>query len=297
MEQKRNDSIDFAKGFLMIFVILGHIVQGTIEDGNLRGVIYSFHMPLFLFISGYMINLNKLIAQPVKDVFSKYWNRMLKAWLLAYVIFTSYLLLREPTIISVIGLTYSPWGHLWYVPTLFLYILLCKFLFGKTNLIVSYSVLVLLGIAWNYVIQTTSINVSHWFDCSKLPYFALGLYFKNHLNSEKFNKSYIVIPLLYVPLYFAFVSLPFKTFGLGTALLLVGVIILYFYPALKNDTMPKSKVLSYIGKNSLYVYLWHQAPILLLVNYVSECNLTYYYIISFALLFLFILYIKLRKVA
>lgn len=52
MEQKRNDSIDFAKGFLMIFVILGHIVQGTIEDGNLRGVIYSFHMPLFLFISG-----------------------------------------------------------------------------------------------------------------------------------------------------------------------------------------------------------------------------------------------------
>lgn len=58
MEQKRNDSIDFAKGFLMIFVILGHIVQGTIEDGNLRGVIYSFHMPLFLFISGYMINLN-----------------------------------------------------------------------------------------------------------------------------------------------------------------------------------------------------------------------------------------------
>lgn len=58
--------------------------------------------------------------------------------------------------------------------------------------------------------------------------------------------------------------------------------------------MPKSKVFTFIGKNSLYIYLWHQAPILLLVDFVSTKNLTYYYVISFALLVLFLLVVKWR---
>ena len=83
MEQKRNDSIDFVKGVLIIFVILGHVVLGTISGNLIRGVIYSFHMPLFLFVSGYMINLDRLMSQSFNDLFSKYWDRMLKAWLVA----------------------------------------------------------------------------------------------------------------------------------------------------------------------------------------------------------------------
>jgi polysaccharide biosynthesis protein PslL len=48
----RNVTVDVAKGIGIILVVLGHnwIVQH--EDGELRRIIYSFHMPLFILISG-----------------------------------------------------------------------------------------------------------------------------------------------------------------------------------------------------------------------------------------------------
>lgn len=42
--------IDLLKGLGIFFVILGH----TIKNNDLYVWIYSFHMPLFFFISGYL---------------------------------------------------------------------------------------------------------------------------------------------------------------------------------------------------------------------------------------------------
>ncbi len=58
----RVDEIDVAKGIGILLVILGHIVP---ENTYLRTIIYSFHMPLFFFLSGlvakkqYSFNQNK----------------------------------------------------------------------------------------------------------------------------------------------------------------------------------------------------------------------------------------------
>ena len=56
MEEKRNKSIDILKGIGIIFVILGHM-QRYIPT-NLLIYIYSFHMPLFFYISGYLYKKN-----------------------------------------------------------------------------------------------------------------------------------------------------------------------------------------------------------------------------------------------
>ena len=60
----RNNVLDFAKGIAIILVIIGHCVQ--FGSGNeycsnefyltnfLFKFIYSFHMPLFMLISGYL---------------------------------------------------------------------------------------------------------------------------------------------------------------------------------------------------------------------------------------------------
>lgn len=53
----RNTYIDKIRGFAIILVVLGHAIQHTYEnfDSNyLFTFIYSFHMPLFMFISGYV---------------------------------------------------------------------------------------------------------------------------------------------------------------------------------------------------------------------------------------------------
>lgn len=46
--------IDIAKGIGIILVVLGHVTRNE----NLIRIIYSFHMPLFFFLSGWIINRN-----------------------------------------------------------------------------------------------------------------------------------------------------------------------------------------------------------------------------------------------
>jgi len=59
---KRNQVLDIARGFAIILVCLGHAIQNNIVDfdsSKLFEIIYSFHMPLFMFISGAVAYLQK----------------------------------------------------------------------------------------------------------------------------------------------------------------------------------------------------------------------------------------------
>jgi len=54
------DDVTRAKGLAIILVVVGHIVTGRPPLDNdwyrvLRGVIYDFHMPFFIYLSGYML--------------------------------------------------------------------------------------------------------------------------------------------------------------------------------------------------------------------------------------------------
>lgn len=54
---KRNLRIDSVKGILLILVILGHVIEKTDNSSfsqKLYDFIYIFHMPLFIYISGYL---------------------------------------------------------------------------------------------------------------------------------------------------------------------------------------------------------------------------------------------------
>ena len=53
--KSRDSFLDIAKGLAIILVVIGHVVQGSSENfDDLLGfkIIYSFHMPLFIFLSG-----------------------------------------------------------------------------------------------------------------------------------------------------------------------------------------------------------------------------------------------------
>lgn len=59
MKKSRDVTIDILKGFSIILVVLGHTIQYiyapyNYDDNWIFKVIYSFHMPLFFFISGYL---------------------------------------------------------------------------------------------------------------------------------------------------------------------------------------------------------------------------------------------------
>lgn len=88
MIAERNHSIDVIKGWGILLVIVGHILLGSADQNVLRYIIYSFHMPLFFFISGYLLNINKLELLSAKEYLSKYIKKMLGWWFLAWLIFT-----------------------------------------------------------------------------------------------------------------------------------------------------------------------------------------------------------------
>lgn len=54
----RDYRIDTIKGLLIILVIMGHIIieldNANIINHGVMGLIYIFHMPLFILISGYL---------------------------------------------------------------------------------------------------------------------------------------------------------------------------------------------------------------------------------------------------
>lgn len=63
--EKRLDYIDKLRGFAILLVVMGHLYLPYTVQGNSHPVaemIYSFHMPLFFFISGYLCEITHKIA-------------------------------------------------------------------------------------------------------------------------------------------------------------------------------------------------------------------------------------------
>ena len=68
--KNRIEFIDILKGYAIILVVMGHFlgwqyggIHGSVPSDNnanvLFKIIYSFHMPLFFFLSGYTFNIHK----------------------------------------------------------------------------------------------------------------------------------------------------------------------------------------------------------------------------------------------
>lgn len=80
MGKKREPIFDNCKFFLILFVIVGHILETTdLQSSRLSKtivtVIYSFHMPLFVFISGYFSKTTyskKMLMDIVKNLILPY---------------------------------------------------------------------------------------------------------------------------------------------------------------------------------------------------------------------------------
>lgn len=85
-QTKRNKQIDMYKGLLILLMLLGH----SVVDQTFRYMVYSFHMPAFIFISGYFY---KPSQRPLIHQFAK----LTKNFLIPYLIFSIlYILLHYP---------------------------------------------------------------------------------------------------------------------------------------------------------------------------------------------------------
>ncbi len=80
-ERKRILYIDFAKALAIILVVIGHYIPDEHPDwyGHLRDIIYGFHMPLFMFASGFVY-----VATVRQETYGSFLLRKFKRLMIPY---------------------------------------------------------------------------------------------------------------------------------------------------------------------------------------------------------------------
>lgn len=138
---KRIEYIDIAKGIGILLVVLGHNDFGYVSPFGYK-FIYSFHMPLFFFLSGYFLNT----SIPFVTFLKKRFNSLLKPYFftifLIYFMSLSFGKMGFSTVLQRIvkamyaSTIYIDWVQLWFLPHLFvvsIYAFLFFTILGKWN--------------------------------------------------------------------------------------------------------------------------------------------------------------------
>ena len=139
MSTKRIEYIDIAKGIGILLVALAH-ADVSIFSPYLHQLIYSFHMPLFFFLSGYFFNPEISFWKLSEKRFNSILKPYLVTILFIYIASISFSNMRFVTafgrILKSLYATgyYIDWVQLWFLPSLFVTSLFA-FLFYRIVLI------------------------------------------------------------------------------------------------------------------------------------------------------------------
>lgn len=269
----RDNYFDNLRGFLIICVILGnsleYISPTTIDFHYLLLFIYLFHMPLFTFISGYFCKKSKRSTQEkVIDTAKIYLSAQI-----FYYIFNKIILNRTLEFELL-----KPSWTLWYLFALTFWYILSDYIhdYKKAFMI---SIILSLILGFDKTIGTYASSSRIFFF---LPFFIAGSAFNKDKFLDKFRNYIILISLflitilgiVYAIVDFTDVELLFEytnyTFYIDSATFpflirvfhyiggfIIGIFMLLAFPN-------KELFLSWIGKNSLILYVSHAAIIQIL---------------------------------
>lgn len=271
----RNTKIDLLKGFLIIFVILGHAIPGNVNTVISRYLIYSFHMPMFFGISGYLFNTDKTFKP------TKYIKRIIIPYVIAALVFFV-LNFDFNAGVNAVGLIKElifgfSWYHLWYVISY----LVIVFLFTAVKkvpmwikLIAFLAVFLAVKINFDQLSNSSNTIVKLFFNAVK-PYnflfFAIGNALRDFEIKKPLVKALSVAALILVGIrvydFYCMENIYFETFEF----LLLNVVLLFLMAAfVKSDVKIRIKPFEDIGKDSLFFYLYHMVFIIVLRRFAGD---------------------------
>lgn len=188
--QERNPWVDYAKAIGIILVVYGHVARGVFNAGLpmdeeryllIDSIIYSFHMPLFFFLSGLFFydSLIKrgrtgLLVNKVDTIVYPFIVWSLLQGLLEVVLsnYTN----GQVTLTEVFSLLWEPRAQFWFLYALFMVFVLCTFVYALVNKRFFLPLLVVFGVL--YVFQhDLRIDTITRFIFGNAVFFALGVWF------------------------------------------------------------------------------------------------------------------------
>lgn len=274
--RSRIEYIDLLKGFGIVLMIIGHLVWGNAfqlphPHKYLALYIYSFHMPLFFFISGYLYKCLK---------FKSFLKRKFKSLIIPYLafglfnLFVSYLLVNNFSIqeyfknFLCFNDEYIGVGcAIWFLTALFFVNIIFWFLENISNKLGDKKNLILPILVFTVAITESLLHIKlpYSINCSLcvLPFFYLGTLFKQYKDRIKF-KNILSVLFLTLPLITIFLNGKIEVrsniynnyflFLFNALLTILG----YWFIFEKIKVNKFTQILRCIGVNSLYYVCLNQ---------------------------------------
>lgn len=261
---------DNIKFILIFIVVLGHYCGRYTESFLLNGIytfIYSFHMPLFIFLSGYFSK--KIENQRIKDV-----KDLLIPYIIIQLLYFFILSAANPNYNWSLAL---PIGSNWYLIGLFVWRLLAPYFRLVNN---SFLYAILIGLLVGYIADLNQIlNLQRII--SYLPFFILGYNFEGNYKEKLLYKKrifalfalflliiYYVVSSFYFPEVILLIKkcqsilYPYTGTIIEKSLQLIGRLLFFILSIITSiffmQIIPnKQTFYSFLGKNSLYIFLFH----------------------------------------
>lgn len=271
---ERNSWVDYAKAIGIILVVYGHVSRGVHKAGVhmdeslfqlVDSIIYSFHMPLFFFLSGLFFynsfksrGASRLIANKVDTIIYPYilWSLLQGSIETILSKYTN----GSVTFSEVLSLAWQPRAQFWFLYTLFLVFVISSFLFVLFDKSRSALLLVAFGVLYSIngdLSQNLIINLV----LGNAFFFILGIWFDNI--KLVFEKNYARLAVAFGALFIIGQYVFHWPMGMmyedrGLASLVLATVSICFVIALSMCLSRLSiKGLMYIGASSMTIYLMH----------------------------------------
>jgi len=277
MGNQRESWADSYKAVAIFFVVLGHRV---LINHEIVTWIYSFHMPMFFFISGVFFN--------PKGSFIDYAQNKVKSLLMPYIVFAPMLFLfwyfigrnygesvngNYSVNLNLLGIIYSQynewmqWGiQMWFLPCLFITSLLYYYLHYRFKKRILLLIIIILGFLGFLYGNYSTIRLPWSIDVAfiSLFFFGLGHSCKTYILRINYNRLASVFLsgiLLVLSFYLANMNGRVDLFGMSFQNSFI-----YIFNALLGITtfvlisklIPGNKVFSFIGQNTLVIFVFHK---------------------------------------
>lgn len=285
--KKSYDGLFVARGIGILLVVLGHIIP---QESYLGGTIYSFHMPLFILLSGVFASTCE------KYKFIDYLKKSVSRLIVPYVVFTligialNYIIVDwriyfsaatfKDVLINCNAYYWQTTGALWFLVALFIIRILFYF-YDKLILKKGSAMLIALSLVCLFYIAIYLNVFQVWMSqyhpaftfpfqlksaMIGLPFYIIGYLLKDNIKSFSYKDNPVLNSVLFVGsavLTFGFAVRYNHTVNLGantyndSFLFVVFAFTGIYITIVIGSLLKKSKVLIWFGKHSMEIYLLH----------------------------------------
>jgi fucose 4-O-acetylase-like acetyltransferase len=266
--------LDSLRGFAILLVIIGHLIQFNYKSGienHIFNLIYSFHMPLFFFISGLCTNFVKETST-LRELFN-YGYKKFYQLIIPSIVWTIVVPLFFSCKYTVSNISINTISGYWFLNTLFVVCMLWGIFSYLKNLTGRFMLLNIIGLILFlclFVMGVKRISLMYF------AMFVFGYYFYKYDLSikNKYALSFITLCFCLLSGHFVYGSTTtgdesrvWLEFPLS---IMASIIFVGLFRYIGKEKM--TKFLSYIGKYTLGIYVCHFLFVQFGGAYIGELN-------------------------